>query len=126
MDRIMVEICLSRPMKKWMMVVSLSLNLTLLDKFSNSLIYSWNPLLGVLPSSLPGFWNNLDMSQWAFILVLKGLKFWLKSTLNLAEIFSSALTSGLAILSYHFSEKATPFPIFILLRIRTILSSLEV
>lgn len=48
MNKIMVEICLLRPMEKWVMAVSLSSNCTLVARFLNSLISSWNPSLGVL------------------------------------------------------------------------------
>ena len=77
MDKIMVEICLSRPVEKRVTAVSLSSNCALVARFSNSLIYSWNPSLGVPSSSLLGFWKSLDMSWCAFTLVSKGLKFWL-------------------------------------------------
>ena len=73
--------------------------------------------------SLPDFWKSLDMLWHAFTLVSKGLKFWSWSTTNFSNVLSSALMPGLAILLYHFSEKATPFLVPILLRMRAILIS---
>ena len=75
MDKIMVEICQSSPMENWVTAVSLSLNCAFVARFSKSLIYSWNPSLGVPSSSFPGLWTSLARSHLARTLASRGLKF---------------------------------------------------
>ena len=75
MDKIMVEICRSSPMENWVTAVSLSSNCAFMARFSKSLIYSWNPSLGVPSLSFPSLWTSLARSRLTHTLASRGLKF---------------------------------------------------
>ena len=59
----------------------------------------------------------------AVALVSKGKKVELNFSVNFSKVFSVAAIVVLASLSYHISEKGTPYPLLILLSVRVIFRS---
>ena len=75
---------------------------------------------------LNDLWESLVSSNWAVVLVSLGKNVDSKLEANLSKVFSKLATEVSAILSYHISEKETPRPLLILLRVVMTLSVSEV
>jgi hypothetical protein len=117
MDKIIVVIWLLSPTENWSQRVRSSEIWALDVRFWKSVIYFWNPSSWVPLGRLKDFWMSLEISYRDVAWVSKEKNVDSKFSLNLSKVFLDEAMFVLAIQSYHISEKSTPRPLLILLRV---------